>query len=477
MKTFCFVLLCIFLWGCDSKDTIISLQFKNAEGKKVFILKPQNHLFLGITDTILSVKKDSVYKFPVRLNHIVPMQFRIENHTVHLLLQPGQSLSVVYDLKDRNCQIQGKGEKGLMLYNELAQNKNRYKYEWIKTPIQMPLDSIPEKTDNYFRTLEARELSGFDSLLQQGQISQELNDFIRKDIHLYYSMTLSKIARGMEELVNPEAYKQYGEQLYRENPFQEDEIYSEWFYPYTDIYFTKLLFKNADDSIFNVPQLIYEYRYNQYNQHLSSPAIKEVLLAQMLYIQALNNATSSLEIISYFEKFRQQFPESPHYTIFQPFVQKLKAWEEITKQDFSPDVHFIEGYSELKTLNELLEKFKGKPVFIDFWFSTCGPCKEEFSYIKPLKAFLKEQQIEMLYISVDRADMEENWKNNIKNFNLSGWHARTSQELHVNIAEQYSIYSFPSYMLINKEGQIVLPRTKRPSEKEALYKQIREALE
>lgn len=471
----------LFLWACHSGDTVVSLQLKNAEGKKVFVLVPRGNLILGVTDTIVSVKEDSVYRFPVRLKGIAPMLFRVDGgRMINLLLEPGHPLSVVYDLKDQSCRIEGKNAEGVMVYNQLAQDKNEYKYEWIKDYTRAPLDTVPEKVDSHFRALEAREIAVFDSLRQQGQISQALNEFIRKDIHLYYSLTLSKIARGMSELVNKEAYRQYWEQLYRENPFREDEVYSQWFYGFADLYLRFYLPRHLSEDM-TVPRLnnvkqMYEFYYNLYDQHLSNPVVREVLHAELLFSWALNNKTFSLEIIPYFEKFSQQFPGSVYNSVFEPYMWQLKVFEEKIKQDFSPEIRFVEGYSELKTLDELLAQFKGKPVFVDFWFSTCGPCKEEFSYAKSLKAFLKEQQIEMLYVSVDTDNMDENWKNNIKYFDLAGWHVRTSRELHTNLGEQYKIYSFPAYMLVDKEGKIVLPDAECPSEKEKLYEQIREAI-
>lgn len=162
---------------------------------------------------------------------------------------------------------------------------------------------------------------------------------------------------------------------------------------------------------------------------------------------------------------------------FAPFQRSLEIFQQKIQGDFSPEVKFVEGYEDIASLDELIGRFQGRPIFIDFWFSTCGPCREEFAYAEALYEFLKSRQIQLIYVSIDEENMDKNWKNSIKYFDLKGWQVRTSKALYEDLSKKYGIHSFPTYMLVDALGRIVLPNAKRPSEKEALYRQISEALE
>ena len=48
-----------------------------------------------------------------------------------------------------------------------------------------------------------------------------------------------------------------------------------------------------------------------------------------------------------------------------------------------------------------IRQFKGKVVFLNFWATWCGPCKEEMPGMQALHQQLKEKNFVMLTISVD----------------------------------------------------------------------------
>ena len=48
-----------------------------------------------------------------------------------------------------------------------------------------------------------------------------------------------------------------------------------------------------------------------------------------------------------------------------------------------------------------IKQFKGKIIFLNFWATWCGPCKEEMPSMEALHQQLKEKNFVMLTISVD----------------------------------------------------------------------------
>lgn len=123
-----------------------------------------------------------------------------------------------------------------------------------------------------------------------------------------------------------------------------------------------------------------------------------------------------------------------------------------------------------------LEDFSGKVVYVDFWASWCGPCKQQFPFSKELHGKFSQKQLKQivfLYISID--ENEEAWKAAIQQFGLEGKHAISKGGWKSSVTKLYGINSIPRYMLIGKDGRIIDDNAKRPSDPtifDELLKQI-----
>jgi thiol-disulfide isomerase/thioredoxin len=133
----------------------------------------------------------------------------------------------------------------------------------------------------------------------------------------------------------------------------------------------------------------------------------------------------------------------------------------------------LEG--EEHTFTEIFKANKGKVIYIDFWASWCGPCKQEMPASLKLHQNLQGEDIVFVYLSIDKN--EAAWKRSMDNLKITskGQHYRRNQEEMIEFLKFFYIYSIPHYMIIGKYGQIVNNDALPPSNTK-LERQLRKAL-
>lgn len=94
-----------------------------------------------------------------------------------------------------------------------------------------------------------------------------------------------------------------------------------------------------------------------------------------------------------------------------------------------------------------------------------------------LNAFLKDNGIEMVYIAYEYDLHRQTWESFIKAYKLSGYHFISTKEFKTDF-EKYAgeISGFPTYLIVDKGGNIVEPKAFLPSDGDKLISQILEKL-
>lgn len=95
-----------------------------------------------------------------------------------------------------------------------------------------------------------------------------------------------------------------------------------------------------------------------------------------------------------------------------------------------------------------LKDLRGKVVVLNFWFVNCPPCKKEIPELNKIVAeYQQNKDVVFLAIALDdKAALQEFLQNLPFNYNIidSG----------LFIAQQYRITSYPTHVVVDKEGKV-----------------------
>lgn len=97
-----------------------------------------------------------------------------------------------------------------------------------------------------------------------------------------------------------------------------------------------------------------------------------------------------------------------------------------------------------------LASLKGKVVYVDFWASWCGPCKQSFPFMNDLQAKYRAEGFEVLAVNLDakREDADKFLAEVPAQFTLA-FDAKGES------AKRFEIKGMPSSYLIGRDGKVV----------------------
>ena len=100
-----------------------------------------------------------------------------------------------------------------------------------------------------------------------------------------------------------------------------------------------------------------------------------------------------------------------------------------------------------------LSDLRGKYVLIDFWASWCRPCRVENPRVVALYNEYKDENFEILGVSLDRDKAA--WVKAIEQDNLEWKHVSDLQFWNSEAAQAYGVTAIPHTVLVDPQGEII----------------------
>lgn len=478
----------LFLQISYSQNVSIQLKFQNVtDSIPIVVSKSINEnaaYFLSYSDTIYTKNNKAELKFEASNPGYLYFVFSKANPGINILYEPNEVIVLnVSKNQDNKYQIHYEGRNSSI---SLAINVDSiYKYQKFSQKLRPIIFNANKGADilnfiNEEYKLESERLKAF---LENGEISKDIYEISK----LYLEITLANNSKSIiEDVFRIE--EEFTKTKLSKSEFLDllNNLMTE-FNPFDDKFknfATYAFFDNAQSiTRFMAESGFDENRYdrglwknkNARDYYNFIPLhLQEKLFAHLFSNDRLDEND--------FKQFKKVFPNSRYTPYLEKYLKNKK------NSEYKPFAfgYFLNGKFEYnKQVNSvditsiIKDNFNGKAVFVDLWASYCAPCFQEFSHSQKLFAFLKTNNIEMLYLAIDKDKEITKWLPNIKNNYLEGNHIFTSDKIQDSLQkllnEPNGVY-IPRYLLFNAKGELVLPATKKPSEGQVLFDEILNAL-
>ncbi|RDV10700.1 TlpA family protein disulfide reductase [Pontibacter diazotrophicus] len=352
-------------------------------------------------------------------------------------------------------------------------------------PIYYTFHGKREHELNFFTYLEQNACGiGYPDVYGMGKKTAEFPAKVKRFLNLY-NQRISLLERATDSLKFSPTFYAYANSAIKEQylhallgPYWDpNHIYNQ----FTPDYTTMVLHSGAKDYLKNDDLVssssLYRTVVISYIRFLSRHALDTPEELPVSYQNALNTfqgktkdyalfyllKTSVDEGLPEFKEYQEGFRKECSYLPYVQYIDSLAA--RFDNLSFSPSLlgttlETITG--ENTSWQEILEKNKGKVIYVDLWASWCGPCLVEIPHSKKLQKLLPKNNISFINISIDLD--RDKWKRSIEENGLGEEDSQNYLlESQSELANFLNAPPIPRYILINRQGRAVSLDAKRPS--------------
>ena len=171
----------------------------------------------------------------------------------------------------------------------------------------------------------------------------------------------------------------------------------------------------------------------------------------MYLLGGMRNGMSLDEYAAAFYAFDQDLRETP---LGQEMNAKIEQARKTSVGAAAPDFEKVDQNGKPVRLSD----FKGKYVLLDFWGSWCGPCRASHPHLRELQAKYGPKGLVVLNIAQENGkNARAIWLKAVEEDQLTWTQILNNEKLEeCDVVKLFSITAFPTKVLIDGEGKIVV---------------------
>ena len=464
-QAFSFVAFFIFWNASYGQKTIISGIITNLPDshsiKCSFI--PRNVLedILAITIPVINGR----FSYPLDIKRTTFLSFAEDQNYYAGFIQPGDSIVISYDAADINNSLSfsGKGNEKFNLLQPINKIKNDLNSEIpVAKTKPFPVDHLFSKIDSAQKKLSGQLLSA--KSFMSNESFKQMNSFLASTVLSTKYFGLQNIFSDSYNniLLKHQSKLSDASRLNLHNLLEFNDSYSDsYFYARAVFNVLSIHYENNVVAISTNNGLRNKYNYlgKMLPKKLKTPIVFLFLKNE---IKSTNNAT--IEPI-----INQSFPLSKDSAYKNNILDALAVSRKLKEGTQAPDFSLEDKDGSKVNFSS----FKGKVIYMDFWFAACTPCHQLFEETKAAKDYFRlDSNVVFLTVSIDGKEV---WKNALKKFTIQGYHVFTEDKFRDHpIIKAYNVTEYPTTYLIDKNGIII--NINPPHNSDDLRKAIETAL-
>jgi peroxiredoxin len=447
-----FTLLAI-CWGCQEKQSkteeknqehvLLSGNITNYNGA---VLKIQDFMGRASWKTEIEINDG---RFSKTLSADMPMitMLTFSRTFKNIFLQPGETLEISFDTKSMDSTFRYGGS--LAEENAILDS---IQVERIKVDYKFVYGESLENAARYLDSVTKAHNSYLTRLVKDKTLQPKFKDFTKASID--YNSAMYKLFIASRKDKHPDDYFDFIEDL----GIEKEEYLGIMDYR---VFLNEYISMKAQESLSQLdsiqqdtPDALFEESLKVI-EGLENEDVKNYAL-----FNAMNTRLKDYGITG-FNQFYDYFKEKnkdPYYDKQLELVYTEK--QSLAPGQPAPAFTLVDVNGEMVSLSD----FKGKYVYLDFWHTGCKYCIKETDAYVELYADYAGQDIAFVSVS---ADLDQGkWKNYVlKNKNV-GVSLVTENYWDSKEFQNYQVSASPTYVIVDKEGNILDPKAPFPSSPE-----------
>lgn len=398
------------------------------------------------------------FNFEVNITATVFMQLRVGYRRIFLVLPPSGDLRVTVTnggSKYHKLDFEGPNAAGLSWLNT-------YNIEPLETVIGHGelFAALAAKTKRETLIKLARFINSqskpLDTLYSQGRIDKSFLSLLKTDVRSKHVVNITQRLILLQGKISSKAtIARYEDVIKALRQFAGPNKVENARCPFVNIFLADYYSAHDGHKTGNGPVL-----WGPYTPYLAAPdTIRGALLGNALVFKKVIGS-NEFDYKKAYAAYEKEFPNSAHVAFLRAFkADKLPA--------AVSGIIRLDTVFKFASLHDVIQHFKGKPVYIDLWASWCVPCRQEFPYYKRLMPLFTKKGVTPVFISIDAPDARTAWESAITRNQLVGDHVLVNKALMADLQKlvyKKSTVSVPRYLIIDKAGKVLNWDAPRPSD-------------
>lgn len=231
---------------------------------------------------------------------------------------------------------------------------------------------------------------------------------------------------------------------------------------YDEIIHAKVLNKWVDYFNDTIPEKMdaikYKFDYSLKKLKGCDQEIIQMMALRDIWMNDINNVSlfDSLYVIAI------QHIMNP---IFKQELLYMNSFFHLINQPLSSltlDATLRDTLGNLLTFKEILQRNKGKVLYIDFWATWCAPCIAELPNLLKLSQDYRSEGLDVLSISVD-SDWND-WMNYKKKYKLVNQQYWLMGDFKSDLAKAIHLGAIPRHIIVSDEGNLISLYPSKPND-------------